>query len=92
MGAGLRILNADAQSITGLLLRLKKAFLDAVDGSLRRLNLFPAFWKPGHSLIDKFVAKQLIGGKRQQNLKLLERQVQPEVFVSRFVPSFLPSD
>jgi hypothetical protein len=80
-----RLSGAYSCRIAGFLLRLNKTLLDPADGGLRRLDLLAAFWKPGQPLVDEFVAKQLVRGKRQQNLKLLKRQMQPGVFVSRFV-------
>jgi len=86
---GLRILNADAQSIAGFLPRLQHALLDLADNGFRRLHFLAGLLKPGDPLVDKFVAKQLIGSQRQQNLKFRERQVQTWVFVIRFVAWFL---
>jgi hypothetical protein len=72
-------------------LRLQKSFLDPADYSLRGLNLFAVSFKPRKPDIDKFIAKQLIGGKRKQYAKVLNGQLQGKLFCSRLVPDFLSS-
>jgi hypothetical protein len=68
------------------LLRLLKSLLDPVDYNLRRLNLFAVVFKPRKPDVDKFVAKQLIGGERKQYLKFLNGQ--EKLAGGRLVPDF----
>ena len=60
----LRILNADAQSVAGFLARFQHALLDLADYGLGGLHFLAGLLKTRHSLVDKFVAKQLIGSQR----------------------------
>ena len=60
----LRILNADAQSVAGFLLRLEHALLDLADHGLGGLHFLASLLKPGEPLVDELIAKQLIGSER----------------------------
>ena len=83
--------NAQAQRNFRHLLRLVKPLFDPADYSLRGLNLFAILFIPRNPDVDKFVAKQLIGGEREQYPKFLNGQLQGTRFGDRLVPDFLSS-
>ena len=60
----LLISNTETHHTSRRLLRPLKPLLDPANHSLRRLDLFAVLFKARNSDVDKFVAKQLIGGER----------------------------